>query len=202
VDAGCTPSGILPAHLADQISDLARNVRSSGLDVPHLPGPEQTRAGTMPGYDRFWLDDGQGGAPVKPKARQTDPQQAVPRAQFRAFPCGPLKYADLVAQSQVFRPEGSTRTEDRGQSCQECRERNGRRRELCSDISRFSGGTGLAYKSCCGKSEAQIGACRRLRVHHGPLGNNPLPLRLLVPKLTKYQRCRQCGFLPRRWYNP
>jgi len=27
VDAGCTPTGILPAHLADQISDLARNDR-------------------------------------------------------------------------------------------------------------------------------------------------------------------------------
>src|SRR6266478_3959738 len=27
-------------------------------------------------------------------------------------------------------PEGSTRTEDRGQSCEECRERNGHRREL------------------------------------------------------------------------
>jgi hypothetical protein len=40
VDARCTPSGILPAHLPDQISDLDRNDRSSGLAVPHLPGPE------------------------------------------------------------------------------------------------------------------------------------------------------------------
>ena len=29
VDAGCTPTGILPAHLADQISDFARNDGSS-----------------------------------------------------------------------------------------------------------------------------------------------------------------------------
>src|SRR3981189_2588531 len=43
VDAGGTPTGILPAHLADQISDLARNDRSSGLAAPHLPGPEQTK---------------------------------------------------------------------------------------------------------------------------------------------------------------
>jgi len=40
VDAGCTPTGILPAHLADQVSHLARNDRSSGLAAPHLPGPE------------------------------------------------------------------------------------------------------------------------------------------------------------------
>jgi hypothetical protein len=58
VDAGCTPSGVLPAHLADQLSDLARNDRSSRLAAPHLPGPEQAKAGTMPGKDRFRFDDG------------------------------------------------------------------------------------------------------------------------------------------------
>ena len=44
VDAGCTPTGILSAHLADQISDLAGNDRLSGLAVPHLPGPERANA--------------------------------------------------------------------------------------------------------------------------------------------------------------
>jgi hypothetical protein len=57
VDAGCTPTGILPAQFADQISDLAGNGRSSGSAVPHLPGPEQTKVGTLAGYDRFRLDD-------------------------------------------------------------------------------------------------------------------------------------------------
>ena len=85
VDTWSTPSGILLAHLADQISDLARNERSSGLAAPHLPGPEQTKAGTMPGYDRFWLDDGQRRAPAAPEARQTDPQQAVPEVNFGRF---------------------------------------------------------------------------------------------------------------------
>ena len=59
MDAGCTPEGILPAHLADQISDLARNEGSSRLPAPHLPSPEQSKPGAMPGQDRFWLDDGQ-----------------------------------------------------------------------------------------------------------------------------------------------
>jgi len=40
------------------------------------------------------------------------------------------KHADLVAQSQVLELEGGTRTEDRGQSCEKCRERNEHRREL------------------------------------------------------------------------
>jgi hypothetical protein len=48
----------------------------------------------MPGNDCFWLDDGQCRAPVEPEAGQVDPQQSVPRSQFRAFSCGPLKHAE------------------------------------------------------------------------------------------------------------
>jgi hypothetical protein len=48
VDAGCTPTRILAAHLADQISDLAGNDRPPGLATPHFPSPESPKAGTMP----------------------------------------------------------------------------------------------------------------------------------------------------------
>ena len=48
VDARCTPIGILSAHLADQISDLAGNDRSSGLAAPNLPGPKQPETLPMP----------------------------------------------------------------------------------------------------------------------------------------------------------
>src|SRR5215472_15277874 len=58
VDAGCTPTGILPAYLADQMANVAANDRSSGLAAPHLPGPEQAKAGTMPGNDGLGLNDG------------------------------------------------------------------------------------------------------------------------------------------------
>ena len=40
MNAGCTPTGILPAHLPDQISCLAGNDGASGLSVPDLPGPK------------------------------------------------------------------------------------------------------------------------------------------------------------------
>src|SRR5260370_5213368 len=53
VDAGCTQSGVVPAHSANQLSDLARSDRSSRLAVPHLSGLEQAEAGPMPGKDRF-----------------------------------------------------------------------------------------------------------------------------------------------------
>jgi hypothetical protein len=58
VNAGCTPTEILAAHPADQVSDLAGNDRSSRL-AAYLPGPKQAKAGTMPGHDCFWFDDGQ-----------------------------------------------------------------------------------------------------------------------------------------------
>ncbi len=77
VDARCAPIGILPAHLADQIADLAGNDRPSGLAAPHLLHPERAKSGTMPGHDRFWLDDGQSRTPVAPDAGQPDPNQAV-----------------------------------------------------------------------------------------------------------------------------
>ena len=85
VNAGRTPQGILSAHPADQMSDLAGNKRPSRLSATHLPGPEQAKAGTMPGNDRFWLDEGERRAPATPEARQTDPQQAVGRGQFQTF---------------------------------------------------------------------------------------------------------------------
>src|SRR5262244_3759703 len=63
VNAGCTPTRILPTHPADQVANLAGNNRSSRLAAPYLPAPEQAKAGTMPGNDSFWFDDGQRRAP-------------------------------------------------------------------------------------------------------------------------------------------
>jgi hypothetical protein len=54
VNAGCTPSGILPAHLANQISDLTGDGRWSRLaNMLDLPRPEEAKAGTMPGQNRL-----------------------------------------------------------------------------------------------------------------------------------------------------
>jgi hypothetical protein len=69
--------------------------------------------------------------PVAPDAGKPDPQQAIPGGQFRAFSRGPLKDADLVAQSQVLQLKGSARTKDREQSGEQYRERKlHRKREL------------------------------------------------------------------------
>jgi len=78
MDAGCTPQGILPAHLADQVSDLAQNNWSSALAVPCRTFQVQNRrkaarcqATTVSGLN------GQRRAPVGPEAGETDPEQTV-----------------------------------------------------------------------------------------------------------------------------
>lgn len=97
VNAGCTPTRILPAHPADQIANLAGNDRSSGLAAPDLPSPEKAEACTMPGKDRLGLNDGQRRAPAAPHARQPDPEEAVAWSQPGTFSRGMLQHADLVA---------------------------------------------------------------------------------------------------------
>jgi hypothetical protein len=51
-----------------------------------------------------------------------------PGVQLPTFSRRPRKHADLVAQRQVLKLESSARTQDRGQSGKECRERNEHRR--------------------------------------------------------------------------
>ena len=43
VDSGCTPIGILPADLADQVSDREGNDGSSGLTAPHRSRANESR---------------------------------------------------------------------------------------------------------------------------------------------------------------
>jgi len=66
--------------------------------------------------------EGQRGAPVTPDSRPQDPEQPVERGQFRIFSCGPLKHADMVAQSGVLELKDGARTEVRRQSGKECSE--------------------------------------------------------------------------------
>ena len=71
---------------------LRISARTSGEMIGRPGWPQRTfqvqnrrKPGTMPGNDRFWLDDGERRTPITPEARQTDPQQAVSRGQFQAF---------------------------------------------------------------------------------------------------------------------
>jgi hypothetical protein len=57
VDPGCAPDRVLAAHGSNQIADLFRNWRPSGLSVPNLPSPIPTKSLMMPADDGFRHDD-------------------------------------------------------------------------------------------------------------------------------------------------
>src|SRR6516164_10933382 len=59
VDAGCAPSWVVSAHLADQVVDFVGNRGSSGLASTDLPRPDKTKALPMPSDDRLGLNDSQ-----------------------------------------------------------------------------------------------------------------------------------------------
>src|SRR5215469_3750425 len=68
VNARCTPSGGLAAPPADQISTLTSDAGASGLSLSNLPSPKPAKPPTMPGHNRFPLDDDQHRAPIAAEA--------------------------------------------------------------------------------------------------------------------------------------
>lgn len=60
------------------------------------------------------------GPNLDPTAVKLHPRfQAVRCGELRAFACGPVKHADLMAKRQGLELQYSTRAQHRGQSCQE-----------------------------------------------------------------------------------
>src|SRR5262249_37814364 len=86
VDPGCAPNRVLAAHGSNQIADLFRNWRPSGLSMPNLPSPIPTKSLTMPADDGFRHDDDLGRTPSRPQPRQPNPQTSV--AWFEDWPLG------------------------------------------------------------------------------------------------------------------
>ena len=105
MNARCSPSGIVPAHLADQNSDFAGNDGKSGLSMLNLPSTEEAKASTMPGNDSLGPYDDQCRVPIVPDAGQKDPEEPISRAQSWPFLGGTTKNVDLMAQGQILKLE-------------------------------------------------------------------------------------------------
>jgi hypothetical protein len=80
-DARSTPQWIITTQHSDQITDFLRHSRTSALAAPDLPTPKETEAFPMPGNDRCWFDDHQGGFPTIPNTTQRHPEDAISRRQ-------------------------------------------------------------------------------------------------------------------------
>src|SRR5262252_1999016 len=85
VDARCSPGGILSAHSVDQISHLARDLRSSRLAPSNLPTPEETEALAMPSDHRVRPNNNQHRAPAAPDAGQPDHKSRSPAVNLGRF---------------------------------------------------------------------------------------------------------------------
>jgi hypothetical protein len=77
VDSRCSPKRIRQAHLADQVLNLRRNLTVPKLQASAVPPPVEAKSLAMPTDHRFRFEDGEGGAPARPDARKTDPEEAI-----------------------------------------------------------------------------------------------------------------------------
>jgi hypothetical protein len=114
------PHRIVATHHPDQITNLPRHSRAPALPAPHFPSPVQTKALTMPGDDRLWLHDQQGGFPVRPDSTQPDPQNPIGWPQPQPLWRRPAQHAELVPQGKILQPQFDRRLKPGGQHVQQC----------------------------------------------------------------------------------
>ena len=100
MDPGCSPEGISHTHLSNQPANFLAHTRPAGTTAPTLPGPIETESLAVPGDDRFRLHDKQRRAPLRPEARQPNPEQSVRRVQTKPVELRSLEDSYLVAESQ------------------------------------------------------------------------------------------------------
>lgn len=94
------PRRVLARDATDQFANLAVHLRAAGLPAG-LPAPVQLEALPVPLDHGGRLHDDQGRPPVRPEARQPDPEDPVSRSELGALD-GSLEYSQLMAQRQVL----------------------------------------------------------------------------------------------------
>ena len=73
--------------------------------------PEQAKASSMPGDNRFWFDDDQDAAPCRPKAAEQNPKHSILDSQPRTRPFS-LEHARLLTEGNDFKAEVVAGTEN------------------------------------------------------------------------------------------
>jgi len=111
-DPWCAPHRVLSGHAANQIPDFAFDTRATGFPCPRLPSPIQLEAHSMPSDDRFGLDDGQCGTPVRSKPGEPHPEDASAEPQLRTFD-GLFADRQLLSQGQILGGEAEPGHQER-----------------------------------------------------------------------------------------
>ena len=79
-----------------------------------FPSPVEFEALLVPLDDGVRLDDAQHRAPVRPEAREPDPEASVSGAQFGSFD-RLFKHAELLSERKIFGRQGSVADDKRAE---------------------------------------------------------------------------------------
>src|SRR5215472_6281419 len=120
MDPRCSPQGIGQAHLPNQLANFLAHPGPAESTAPTFPGPIETESLVVPGDYRFGLHDEQRRAPLRPEAREPNPEQSVRRVQTKPAPLRPPEDSYLMTESQDLNlqrgasAEPGAETNDRG----------------------------------------------------------------------------------------
>jgi hypothetical protein len=101
VNPRCAPKWVGLGHLADEIADVYRHLRSSGPSRSALPFPVQPEPSSVPSDDGFGLDQCQRLSPIGPVSQQENPEDSVPIGQARPFRVS-FQDIELMTERKVF----------------------------------------------------------------------------------------------------
>ena len=96
-----TAEAIRGRQCADQSTDVCRHAWPSGAPAA-VPGPELTKATSVPGEDGRRLDDVQRRSPRAPGPREPRPQQPVCRRQTQSSVARSMEHCELVSKREDF----------------------------------------------------------------------------------------------------
>ena len=95
------PSGVLPGHAANQLTDFACDRRASRCTFSGFPAPIAFESLAVPVNDRFRLNDDERRSPVRPQSRQAHPEGPIAWTQLRPFD-RLLEHRHLLSQCQIL----------------------------------------------------------------------------------------------------
>ena len=126
MNPGSAPERVVPAQNTDQIADVFRHGRTSGLAVPNLPPPKPAKAFPVPVDHRRGWDEKNAGAPVVPNGAEPSPQESIGRGELGPLH-GALRNPELMAECEDFQLQRRTAPEGREQRGRKRREQGSER---------------------------------------------------------------------------
>ena len=118
VDTWRSPRWVRVAHLANQCSQVSCQRRSTDAAGSRFPAPIGRERAPMPTHDGGGRHDLHP-PPVRPNAREQDPDQPIDRTKARPFRGVPLEHGELMPEHENFGREFEPNADDGSKRGQE-----------------------------------------------------------------------------------